>query len=99
MNRNKIKLLVYRTLLWGGLVLFCYGMLSSGGGWTPGFVMQILGIVCAIIGAAGLDRHYRCPKCGQRLLGVGHAGIAALVERLPGHCTRCGWEVDEGYFR
>lgn len=89
---SKKTLSVYRTVMYIGFAVFILGAIMTVTQTPPGLLIALAGIVAAAVGAYGMDRLYRCPNCGKKLLNDG-SNTDALMEKCPKYCPHCGMEI------
>lgn len=76
------------VLMWGGLALFLLGVILLVMRVPYSVLLAVAGILLAAVGVFWLDRLYRCPHCGKKLLDD-KAGRGSLMEKCPPHCPHC----------
>ena len=84
----------YQRLMWGGVIVILAGALASEKWEIPGVVVAGLGFAILLSAAHRIDRHYRCPWCGGKLVGESGSPREA-VDGWPSYCEKCGWRVRE----
>lgn len=76
------------VLMWGGLALAALGVVLLVLRVPYSVLLAVAGILLAGAGVFGLDRLYRCPHCGKKLLDD-KEGRRGLMEKCPEHCPHC----------
>lgn len=87
----KKKLRMYRVIMLCGIGVFLVGAIMAFGLRSGSIIIAFTGILIALIGAAGVDSLYRCPKCKKKLLVDGDRDTFA--GKCSRYCPHCGSEV------
>lgn len=85
---SRKALSVCHILMWGGLGLFLLGVVLLILRVPYSVLLALAGILLAGAGVFRLDRLYRCPHCGKKLLDD-KEGRGSLMEKCPRHCPHC----------
>lgn len=88
---SKKKLKLWRGVMLCGIIVFLIGGIMAIGLRSGSIVIAIVGILIALVGASGVDRLYRCPHCGKKLLSDGDRD--SFSGNCPKYCPHCMEEV------
>lgn len=89
---SKKKLRMYRAIMLCGIVVFLVGAVMTVGLKSGSIIIAFAGVLIALIGAAGVDSMYRCPKCKKKLLVEGDRDTFA--GKCSKYCPHCGSEIN-----
>lgn len=88
---SKKKLRMYRVIMLCGIGVFLVGAVMTVGLRSGSIIIAFAGILIALIGAAGVDSMYRCPKCKKKLIVDGDRDTFA--GKCSRYCPHCSEEV------
>lgn len=88
---SKKKLRIYRAIMLCGIAAFLVGAIMAVGLKSGSIIIAFAGILIALIGAAGVDSMYRCPKCKKKLLVEGDRDTFA--GKCSKYCPHCSAEI------
>lgn len=88
---SKKKLRIYRAVMLCGIGVFLVGAVMTIGLRSGSIIVAFAGILLALIGAAGVDSMYRCPKCKKKLLVDGDRDTFA--GKCSKYCPHCCSEI------
>ena len=89
---SKKKLRFWRAVMLCGIAVFLVGGVMAIGLRSGSIVIAIVGILIALVGAGGVDRLYRCPHCGKKLLSDGDRD--SFSGKCPKYCPHCSAAID-----
>ena len=89
---SKIKVILCRCIMWGGIGLAVLGAILFYVGEPFGMVCIYLlggGLVLSLLGATVMRALFRCPNCRKNVLGE-ESGVDLRSSKCPDRCPHCG---------